>query len=84
MKALTLRDIPPAVAKAIERRARATNTSLGRAALALIAEAAGVEPTSGDKRRDLAGLSGTWSDEEATAFDESLHEQRRIDPEAWR
>jgi hypothetical protein len=33
---------------------------------------------------DLDHLAGTWSDEEAAAFDAALLEQRRVDPELWR
>lgn len=32
---------------------------------------------------DLDHLAGTWSEEEAAAFDTALAEQRRIDPELW-
>jgi hypothetical protein len=33
---------------------------------------------------DLDHLAGTWSEEEAAAFDTALAEQRRIDPELWK
>ena len=32
---------------------------------------------------DLDHLAGTWSTEEATAFEATLAEQRRVDPELW-
>jgi hypothetical protein len=33
---------------------------------------------------DLDHLAGTWSEEEAEAFDAALAEQRRVDPEIWK
>jgi hypothetical protein len=33
---------------------------------------------------DLDALAGTWSKEEAAAFDKATAETRRIDTEAWR
>ncbi|HSU83907.1 MAG TPA: hypothetical protein VLR69_15920 [Thermoanaerobaculia bacterium] len=39
--------------------------------------------TSRELHYDLDHLAGTWSEEEAAAFDTALAEQRRIDPELW-
>ena len=84
MKALTLRNIPPAVARAIERRARRDKTSLGAATMAIVAEAAGITPDAPAKKRDLSAFTGSWSKAEADAFDRVLEEQRQIDPDAWK
>jgi hypothetical protein len=46
----------------------------------MLEEAAGQRSTS-EFHHDLDHLAGTWTDEEAAAFDAVLVEQRQIDPE---
>jgi hypothetical protein len=36
------------------------------------------------RRDDLDGLAGSWTREEAEAFDRSLEEIRGLDAEVWR
>ena len=43
---------------------------------------AGQLPTP-ELQHDLDRLAGTWTDEEAAAFDARLVEQRKVDPEMW-
>lgn len=86
MKALTLRDLPPHVARMIERRAREQGVSLTRAVIQLLEERIGEQRA---RRRaqvhhDLDSLAGSWTEEEAAAFDEALAKQRPIDPELWK
>jgi hypothetical protein len=86
MKAITLRNIPPAVARLIRETATRRDTSLNKAVIALIAER---HPDNGRPQRrprlhhDLDRLAGAWMDEEAAAFDEALVAQRAIDPDIW-
>ncbi|HKH44211.1 MAG TPA: hypothetical protein VKM72_06065 [Thermoanaerobaculia bacterium] len=50
----------------------------------MLEEAAGQRPTaSRELHDDLDHLSGTWSNEEAEAFEAALVEQRKIEPELW-
>jgi hypothetical protein len=85
MTAITLRNIPPEVARAIQRKASEEKTSLNRAVIRLLEEA--LEMRHGKARRpvhhDLDELSGSWNDEEAESFDEALKTQRSIDSELW-
>jgi hypothetical protein len=84
MKAITLSNVPPHVARQIQRKAREDKTSLNRAVTALLDErttAQGEPPKT--PRRDLSFLVEMWSEEEAAAFDANLAEQRKIDPEIW-
>ena len=85
MKAITLRKVPPHLARQIERKAREDKTSLNRAVIALLDERTTTlkEREPGTPRRDLSFLVGMWSKEEADAFDANLAEQRKIDPELW-
>jgi DNA-binding ferritin-like protein (Dps family) len=84
VNAITVRNLPPAVAKAVKERARKEKLSLNKAIVRLLEEATGAGK--GKKRvvhHDLDRFFGTWTKEEADAFDEALREQRQIDPEMW-
>lgn len=84
MKAITLRNIPPEIQKAIRAKAKQKRISMNRAVLELLQERVGTRGTKRKVYTDLDHLWGTWSDAEADAFDKVLEEQRRIDPEDWR
>jgi hypothetical protein len=84
VNAITVRNLPPAVAKAVRLKAKRERLSLSQAVVKLLesatAEAQPKEPT---VHHDLDRFFGTWTKEEADEFDEALREQRRIDPEMW-
>lgn len=85
MNAITVRNLPPAVAKAVRDKARKEKLSLNKAIVRLLEEATGVEK--GKKKvihHELDHLAGTWSEEEYQQFMGSLREQRQIDPEMWK
>jgi hypothetical protein len=85
MKAITLRNIPPDVARAVERRASREGQSLNKAVLELVAEGAGLKNRGRKVRHtDLDRLFGTWSKKQADAFDHHLRELRTVDPEVWK
>ncbi len=86
MKAITLRNLPPELARTIEREAVADGTSLNRTVIRLLERATGTGSRQPAEvlHRDLDHLSGTWSDAEADAFDAALAVQREIDPELWK
>jgi len=85
VNAVTVRNLPPEVAKAVKEKARKEKLSLNKAIVRLLEEAPGVE-----KRKekvvhhDLDRFFGTWTKEEADAFDEAMREHRQIDPEMWK
>jgi len=83
MSAITLRNIPPKLQEVIRRRADSDGLSLNKAVLRMLEEAAGQRATSRKLHDDLDHLAGTWSDEEAAAFEAALVEQRRVEPELW-
>ncbi len=85
MSAIRLRNLPPKVARAIREKARRERLSLNKTVIKLLEEATGV--TSDVKpvvHHDLDRFFGTWTKEEADAFDEALREQRQIEPEMWK
>ncbi len=83
MNAITVRNLPPAVVKAVKEKARKEKLSLNRAIVALLEEATGAQPRT-VLHHELDHLAGRWSDEEYRGFMEALREQRQIDPEMWK
>ncbi len=83
-RAITLRNIPPAVEKAIRAKALERKISANRAVIELLEERLGVAGRKRVLHHDLDALAGTWSEEDAKEFDEALREIRQIDPEIWK
>ena len=86
MNAVTLRKLPPQIARAIQERARARKTSFNKAVISLLEEATGANNIPSVKREytDLDALAGTWTPTEAAVFDREVKQQRRIDEEIWK
>lgn len=87
MKAVTLRNMPPELARIIRKKAEEKGTSINKAVISLLEERAGVQ----DRRRlkktlhhDLDSLAGSWTRAEASAFDKALTLQRTIDADLWK
>jgi hypothetical protein len=85
--AITLRGLPPVIAGELRRLALERGLSLNRLVVALLTDRLGSgrhharEPA---EHHDLDALAGSWTREEASAFDRALASQRRIDAEVWR
>ena len=75
MKAITLRDIPDAVAKVIEREAESSGASLNKTVIDMLSRA-----INSPRRRgyhDLDHLIGRWGAADANAVDADVAEQVR-------
>lgn len=85
MKTITLRNLPPQIERKVEEKSRELGLSLNKTVARLLEECLlpSARPLGGRRYRDLDHLAGTWRPEEADELDESLDEQRRIDPELW-
>lgn len=84
MKPITLRNVPEALARLIRHRAARGGISLNRAVIAVLTERLGSGGGLDEPRHhDLDDLAGSWSPEEARAFDQALAAQRTVDPELW-
>ncbi len=77
----TLRGIPRAVDAAVRERARAEGRSLNDVAVEAMANGLCLG-TSGQVRRDLSDVAGTWKKD--AAVEAALAAQDRVDPEAWK
>ena len=85
MKAITLRNIPPAVQKAIQAKAREKRISANRAVLELLKERVGfLEETRKAVHTDLDDLAGSWNAVETRSFSKTLDAMRNIDKDIWR
>jgi hypothetical protein len=84
-KAITLRNLPEGVARIVRERAAAYHLSLNQAVIQLLEERmAPVGERASGLHHDFDKYAGLWSAEQAEAFDRSLAELRRVDPELWR
>jgi plasmid stability protein len=86
MNAITIRNLPPDLARTIREKARTEGTSLNRTVINLLRERAAANK-SGRQRtryRDLDALAGSWTKAQAAEFEKELAAQRKIDPELWK
>lgn len=83
MKTITVRNVPPDVAAALEAERRLRGLSLNRTVLSLMHEALGL---SNPRRRSngLRRFAGTWTDIEFQQFEEAVASFQSIDEDMWR
>lgn len=87
MKPITLRNLPPELAKAVRNEANRQRTSINRAVISLLqrkTEPRKKRPSEAQEYDDLDSLAGSWSKNEAAAFETALAAQRTLDPELWK
>jgi hypothetical protein len=82
MKTITLRDIPDAIAKSIQRQAEITGASLNKTVIDMLSTA--INSPRCREHHDLDHLIGRWTDDEAKEMAEALDAQRVIDAEMWK
>lgn len=83
MKHLTIRNVSPALAEALEREKRRRQASLNQTVIELLTQALGVGRV-GPASNGLARLGGNWSEEEQRQFDRSVAVTEQVDEELWR
>lgn len=81
MKNLTIRNVPDAVAAALEEEKRRRGRSLNQTVLELLSQGLGVGTT---RSNGLCRLAGSWSDEEFREFEAAVAGFESIDDELWR
>lgn len=85
MKPITLRNLPPDVAREIRRTAQDNNVSANKAVIRLLGQRSrSPRKKASARHHDLDGLGGAWSRNEADAFDRTLAGQRAIDEDLWK
>ena len=83
MKTITVRNVPPDMAAALERERRLRGLSLNRTVLSLMREALEL---SNPRRRSngLRRFAGTWTADDSRQFEENVASFRAIDEEMWK
>jgi len=84
MKALTIRHVDPALARAIERERDRRGVSVNQTVLDLLREALGAGEEPRRRSNGLGALAGKWSAADKAEFDEATKVFEQIDPELWR
>lgn len=82
MNTMTIRNVSPEVAAALNEEKRRRGLSLNRTVLALIEESLGAN---GNVRSNgLHRLAGTWDEEEFRQFEDAVAPFAEVDTELWR
>ncbi len=85
MKAVTLRNLPPELARMIRRQAAERKMSINKTVIGLLEGAAGtVRRKQATLHHDLNELAGSWTEAEAAEFEGTLAQQRGIDRNLWK
>jgi hypothetical protein len=82
MNYITVRNLPPSVATALEKEKQNRGKSLNQTTIELLAEVLGVNDK-GIVRNGLGALAGGWSDNDLRTFEDSIVSTQQIDPEVW-
>ena len=81
MKHLTIRNLPPDVAEALEKEKRRRGASLNQTVIDLLGQGLGV---GGTRSNGLAALAGRWDEVNFRRFEEAVAAFEEIDGEVWR
>ena len=77
-------ELDPALRQTLERLALPEGRTVEEVVVEILRQASGDAETRREaRRRALEGLAGTWTKEQADAFDRELALMRKIDPEEW-
>ena len=83
MKTLTIRNVPPDLAAALDGERRRRGLSLNRTVLELMRQALGLGED-GPHSNGLRHMAGTWNEAEFRQFEKHVALFARIDDELWR
>ena len=78
---MTIRNLPPSVAEALEREKRRRGKSLNQTAIDLLGQGLGVR---GARSNGLGRFAGGWSEAEFRDFERAMAPFEEVDAELWR
>lgn len=84
MKTLTIRNVTPKLADALEKEKRRLGTSMNNTVLQLLSESLDLNRKPGKWTNGLEKLAGGWTEEDFQEFERNTAETREIDEELWR
>ncbi len=83
MKNLTVRNVDPELAKALDRKRRRSGSSLNQTILDLLRRALGLSEDQ-TFSNGLNKLAGGWSKADHTAFEKACQDFERVDEDLWK
>ena len=83
MKSLTVHNMEPELARAIEALAARTGLSQNKVVKKLLRKALGLGSPQQPKT-DFSAFCGLWSEEEGIAFDQAVKDFEEIDEDLWK
>lgn len=83
MKTMTIRNVSPELAQALEKERRKRGISLNRTVLALLRNALGVR-SQAVRSNGLRELAGAWSEAEYQQFEQAVVPLGEVDEAMWR
>jgi hypothetical protein len=81
IKALTIRNLPPALAEALDREKQRRGQSLNQTVIDLLGQGLGAV---GVRSNGLAGMAGGWTEDEFREFEAATAQFEAVDDELWR
>lgn len=81
IKALTIRNVPPSLAEALEREKRRRGKSLNQTVIDLLGQGLGAQ---GVRSNGLGRLAGSWSEDEFRDFERVTAQFEAVDEDLWR
>jgi plasmid stability protein len=81
IKALTIRNLPPSLAEALEREKRRRGKSLNQTVIDLLDQGLG---TRGARSNGLSQLAGGWSEKDLRDFERATAQFEEVDEELWK
>ena len=85
MKSITIHGMDDQLSKKIHEKAKSQGLSLNKTIKRILEQALGIA-TQGtkDHRDDFIDFLSVWSEEDFKAFESSIQDMKRIDPEDWK
>jgi plasmid stability protein len=81
IKALTIRNLPADLAKALDREKRRRGKSLNQTVIDLLGQGLGAQ---GVRSNGLGRFAGGWSEDEFRDFEQATAQFEAVDEELWR
>lgn len=78
---MTIRNLPPGIADALEREKRRRGKSLNQTVIDLLGQGLGAQSA---RSNGLGRMAGGWSEEEFNDFERTMAPFEGVDEELWR
>jgi hypothetical protein len=83
MESITIQNVPPELAQALERESMKMHAPLDQIVIELLRRALRIG-SSEERRNGLASLAGTWTEDEHARFEAAVAVTEQLDEDLWR